>query len=866
MKQLIYNPANDDYASKHLIGGKAHNLHLLTKEGFNIPKWFAINACAFEISKDISPNANKQLTLNNLIMPEGLENEIYTTLNSLALNDNYLAIRSSAIGEDGADLSFAGQLDSLLYVDRHNVIDAIKKVWLSSQNERVKEYLKINSKDSTKLKIAVIIQEMVDADSAGVAFSIDPISGDRNAVVISSVYGLGEGLVSGLLDSDNFKITQTEIISEVKKKTQKIVFDCSKNQYTCVKSVEIALQEEPSINQNQIWQITHTTKEIESFYGKPQDIEWAIYNNKLYILQARPITTLHKLTDKTQFKTIWDNSNIIESYAGITSPLTFSFINVVYTEVYKHFCKIMGVENDLIEKNDHIFNMIGLINGNVYYNLGNWYNILGLLPGYSINASFMEQMMGVKEKFNTPLTIEKSNQNQYIRLLKLCFKLVYNLLTLPMEIKSFYILLNDVLTPYKNIDLENLNLQDLKNNYIKIENSLIKNWNAPLVNDFFAMIFFGVLKKLIAKWGIDDSSTLQNDLLIGQGDIISTQPIKNIREMSNLICQNDELKALFLNNDDKFILNSIKNHKELYLKLTKHIENFGDRCINELKLETITYKHNPEMLINLLKTYVEMGYVDQDLLKQRELELKSCADKKVQLALRGKPLKQVLFNLILKHAKSRISNRENLRYERTRVFAQIREIFIAIGKRFFYENIIDDSRDIFYLTKEEIFGYISGTSVIPKLKEIIKARKIEFDSYKTFKMPERFETYGSPYHANSFKPAQKSTITSGDLKGIGCSPGIVKAKVKIINDPSQAKDLKNCIMVAERTDPGWAPLFPLCKGLLVERGSLLSHSAIVAREMGIPAIVSIDNLLNTLNDDDIVEMDGSEGIIKILLT
>ena len=858
MNNLLYIPSDEKSPDSNTIGGKANNLDILSKQGFDVPKWFAITSEAYEMSKQLSS------TTEDLVLPEGLEASIYKTLESLRLENKYVAVRSSAIGEDGTDLSFAGQLESFLYVDKEHISKAIKDVWLSSESNRVKEYLQNNSIDTNQLKIAVIIQEMIDADISGVAFSVDPINGNRDAVVISSVYGLGEGLVSGLLDSDNFTITPSKIISNIKKKTQKIVLDESKQKETCIVAVKDDLQEAPSLKQTELRHISHITNEIESFYGKPQDIEWALSNNKFYILQARPITTLDKLPDKSSYKTLWDNSNIIESYSGITSPLTYSFINVVYTEVYKHFCKIMGVEDSLIEKNNHIFDMIGLIKGRVYYNLINWYNILGLLPGYSLNASFMEQMMGVKESFDAPLTITKSTQNEYYRIIKLCFKLIINLFTLPKEIKKFYILLNKVLNPYKTLHLSDLNLQELKNNYLNIENSLIRNWHAPLVNDFFAMIFFGILKKLITKWDIDKSNTLQNDLLIGQGDIISTQPIKNVREMSNMICQNETLKKLFLNNDEETILQQIKNHKDLYLKLTKHIDQFGDRCINELKLETITYKHKPEMLISLLKTYAEMGYVDQDLLKQRELEFKKAADNKVKVALKGKLLKQLLFSFILNQSKSRISNRENLRYERTRVFAQIREIFIAIGKKLYYENIIEKPEDIFYLTKEEIFGYISGNSVMPGLKNIITNRINEFESYKTIKMPDRFETYGPPYHANSFEKTQQSTITDGDLTGIGCSPGIVKGKIKIINHPSEVKDLKDCIMVAERTDPGWAPLFPLCKGLLVERGSLLSHSAIVAREMGIPAIVSIDNLLEHLKDNDIVEMDGSEGVIKII--
>ena len=205
-----------------------------------------------------------------------------------------------------------------------------------------------------------------------------------------------------------------------------------------------------------------------------------------------------------------------------------------------------------------------------------------------------------------------------------------------------------------------------------------------------------------------------------------------------------------------------------------------------------------------------------------------------------------------------------MRFERTRLFGLVREIFLELGKNFAYENIIENKRDIFYLTKEEIFNYVRGTSVDIDFKTLINNRKEEFRNFETKHPADRFSTYGIVYTANDYTSKETSSNVNGDLSGIGACAGVVRAKVKIVHSVAESEGLEGCIMVAERTDPGWVPLFPISKGILVERGSILSHSAIVAREMGIPAIVGINNLLSTLKDGDEIEMDGSTGQIRII--
>ena len=145
-------------------------------------------------------------------------------------------------------------------------------------------------------------------------------------------------------------------------------------------------------------EIAALARRSAALFGQPQDIEWAIEGGRIYLLQSRPITTLRNLPDPDGVLNIWDNSNIIESYSGVTTPLTFSFARSVYEGVYRQFCRILRVPERKIAANDHTFSrMLGLIQGRVYYNLLNWYRVLALLPGFTVNRRFMEQMMGVRE-------------------------------------------------------------------------------------------------------------------------------------------------------------------------------------------------------------------------------------------------------------------------------------------------------------------------------------------------------------------------------------------------------------------------------------------------------------------------------------
>lgn len=859
-----------ELAAAKNIGGKARNLFLLKEQGMHVPDWVVIPQ---EFLLENIPPEIRQLDVERIIsfiremqISEVLINEVLAHFPHVS----YFAVRSSALDEDGSDFSFAGQFESELYVTREKLAESIRKIWLSAFSSRVSAYRDNNSLQHT-FGLAVIVQEMIHADVAGVAFGINPVTGNRKEQLISAVFGLGEGLVSGALNADNYRIGPDGIHVEIAEKKQRFQLDEERQSGVVITDIAADLQHTRALSDEQLLELKQILLSNAAFYGKPQDMEFAVSGDKIWLLQTRPITNLQRLTDRSGEYILWDNSNIIESYPGVTTPLTFSFISTSYEGAYKLFCSYMGVEDKVIRANERVFaNTLGFINGRVYYNLKTWYHMLAMLPGYSINARFMEKMMGVKERFDIPESYRLSKGKAWWSIVRMVFSMFFRYKSLPRKRKAFMVLLDMTIRQYKQIPYQDKNANELMQLYVDFERTLLNEWKAPLLNDFFAMIWFGRLQKMCENYQLSSNPNIHNDLLCGSSDIISTQPIHRSIELATTIAADTELHRLFSDNPEKVIWKELHRNGRpecisLKNEIERYIDDFGERCIGELKLETVSYTQDPTRFIKVLQAYVQSEITSARTNSVTEETIRNNAEAEVKQALKGKWLKQRKLKKTIQKARILVSSRENLRYERTRAFGIVREIFSQMGNRFYFEGIIDDSRDIFYLTKEEIFQFIEGTSVNQNLKTLIALRKREFAGYSENEVPsERFATYGAVYHANDFFSLERVESFEGDLKGIGCCPGRVRAKVQVIHDPASVSSLNGDILVTSSTDPGWVTLFPSASAIIVERGSLLSHSAIVSREMGIPCIVGVTGLLKTLKTGDEIEMDGSTGEIKLL--
>jgi phosphoenolpyruvate synthase/pyruvate phosphate dikinase len=854
-----------DAANKAGIGGKAKNLFVLKKLGFRVPKFIVIPFESFEecLIDENSPENDASRTRQISLSPQFIENLI----------DNFadvqcFAVRSSAIEEDGENFSFAGQFESFLFVTKNQLPEKIKQVWTSGFSARVNEYRTHHNLPESQ-GIAVIVQEMIDASISGVAFGIHPVTGNPDQKLINAVFGLGEGLVSGELNADSFLVENGRIKEELTSKPYQIVGDHDSGGIK-KKAVEDSRQNISTLDGDAIQEICNSLDKLQNHLEKPQDIEFAIRDNQLFLLQTRPVTRFYSPTRSTGNYILWDNSNIIESYPGVTTPLTFSFISKSYEIAYKLFSSYLGVSDKVIMENERVFaHTLGFINGRVYYNLKTWHHMLAMLPGYSINARFMEKMMGVKEQFDIPESYRLSKGKAWWSIGKMAVNMYSRFRSLPQKRKEFVTLLNKTIAHYKHIDYSEKTINELVELYLNFEQSLLNEWKAPLLNDFFAMIWFGMLQKNCEKFSAENPN-LHNDLLCGSSDIISVEPVHRSIALATHIGSNPVLKELFTKNSEAVIWNKLKSDSaapfsEIRKQIDSYIADFGERCVGELKLETVSYTQDPARFVRVLKSYVESGVSKDQFSGKTENELRSNAEMIINQTLSNSPFQRWKFNKILSNARELVSARENLRYERTRAFGIVREIFSALGVAFHREHIIENERDIFYLTKDEILAYVEGTAVSQDFKGLISFRKKEFQKFTSMEPPsERFATFGPVYQGNDFFSNSRVEIPEGDLKGIGCSPGIVRGKVRVVMDPHETHALNGDILVTTSTDPGWVTLFTSASGIIVERGSLLSHSAIVSREMGKPCIVAVTGLLKKLKTGDQIEMNGSTGTIRVI--
>jgi hypothetical protein len=637
------------------IGGKAGNLFRLQELGLNVPHFIVIPQEVLhhyvpESIRTSDPEIIRQFIKDIHISQE----EIDDLLREFPASGRF-AVRSSAVDEDGAAFSFAGQFESHLYVSRDELAEKIKSVWCSAFSERVLLYRKTNHLDHN-FGLAVIVQEMIDTEVAGVAFGMNPVNGNKEEKVITAVYGLGEGLVSGQLDSDNFILKQGEVISQLTEKKQQVLLDHRTGKGTLLTEVEKDRQLLPALTGQQVVEIGKVLDILNTALQHPQDIEFAYKNKTLYLLQTRPITTTTNKNTPEGDYILWDNSNIVESYPGVTTPLTFSFISSSYEEAYKIFCSYMGVSSSVIKSNERVFaNTLGLIKGRVYYNLRTWYHMLALLPGYSINARFMESMMGVKERFDIPESLRLSKGKAWWSIIKMVLLMYVRLLTLPSKRKSFMQLVEHTISTYKEINFEEKDAQELMHLYLRFESTLLKEWKAPLINDFFAMIWFGLLQKRCKKYAFSKNPNIHNDLLCGSSDIISTQPIHRSMAIATTIAANNDLKNIFTGHSATEIWKIISSGKEFTLQTLKkeidgYISDFGERCIGELKLETVSYTQDPVKFIQILKSYVESGTTSEMLSGKTEALLRQTAEQEMKAGLKYQPFRLIaVLGINVKH-------------------------------------------------------------------------------------------------------------------------------------------------------------------------------------------------------------------------
>lgn len=826
------------------VGGKAFNLARLSLNDFNVPPFIILDTDEFWnfLAKDkerykellLNYNASSLSEIRKLIENKEFslisKERIKTKLDEVFKSHGKIIIRSSATDEDGNNYSFAGMMES--YPDlsiEDDVFGYIKKCYLSCFSDRAMEYRALNKLIDEELSMAVIIQSMVESDFSAVAFTTDPQTNDPDEVLISVVKGTGEKLVSGEENSDDYVVDEQ---GDVRRLSGSL-----------------------DIDKRIIREIADIGKKIEESYDKKRarDIEIAIKDQKIYVLQERPISAYSHI-DKGQFRTIYDNSNIIESYSGVTTPLTFSFAREVYEKVYRQTLNNFFISQEDIESiKEDLANMICFYQNKVYYRLNSWYKMTALYPGYNKNKKYMENMMGVK------LELKEGKAKQKLRLFRIYLRFIHKLLRIKKDSLLFVDKFERITKDHFNNSFENYTNKGLVDLYRQLEENILDDFTTPITNDMGAMVFLGILNDALKKKKLSDYEGLLSKVLAKQGNVESLKQSIALIDLVNYINNDTQLKSYYQNTEIEKIIEELDKDNKINKQIKEYIYKYGSRAMEELKLETVTLFQDSRFLIQTIKNYLNMEKIPA-VYSDEEFDIK---DFYKHFSL----FEKLYIKPVTEITKYFVKNRELLRLRRTYIYSIVRNIFLRMGQNFKEEGIIENARDIFFMNKNEAFDIASfGIVGYEDIRTQIEERKKEYEINKEKECYERMYFYGEVKEENMLPIYARQEIISQDLntlQGVAGGGRVVEGIVKYVKEPEEA-DIEGYILMAKRTDPGWTVLFPMAKAVIIERGSVLSHSAVIAREMGLTLVVGIRGLTSRVKDGMRVRVDGIKGTVEIL--
>lgn len=896
LKGLVLSGAAAWEAGEGQVGGKALGLARLERQGARVPPWAVVGADALEAHlaagdlrerleqglaglaelADASPLPSpafeaRAAELQAALLERELPSEVAAAVSEAlaALGEGPYAVRSSMVGEDSAAHSFAGQLESYLSQrSEAEVLDSLRRCWASAFSARALLYRFRIGAGSALPRIGVVLQRMVAGQVSGVTFSAHPVSGRRDHALVSATWGLGEGVVSGECSTDEYVVAHSgeEVSVSIADKESSVVAA----EASGVERAEVAAaqRKERCLSQTQAREVALEAARIARELGSPQDVEWTLAEGELYLLQARPITSLPAPPDPAGPLNVFDNSNVQESYCGVTTPLTFSFVAQVHGRIFTQTMRVLGIPEETVREHESVvYHHFGLIQGRVYYNLKNWYRSLTLFPSYKKHKGDFEKLIGLEEiaELEQPPLPFLSRLRQKARLALTLVKLLNQVRKLQGTLERFWAGFEVAYQRLDRASFETATLSELMALLDQVDAEIIQRWQAPILNDLWLLMSTGRLRRLVEGSGIEEPETLLLQLMGGQPEIASTAPTLHLVNLAQRARQDAALQAAITSGSAAEAFARLeREHPEFFAGVADYIERYGDRVMGELKLETVTVREDPSFVIEMLRNYLATPDLDPATLLAGEAS--AYEEARGALLERLGPLERILARWTIQSVRQVVFNREASRLLRTRTFGLYRDLYRAVGERLHEAGRLDAPRDVFYLSAREVEDYFRGQAVSTDLAALARLRKAEFAAFELERLPNQIVTRGPVYHGNSLTRALVSDAakSSRTLQGTGCFPGLAEAAVRVVRNPKDATDLGGKILVAERTDPGWAPLFPTTSGLLIERGSTLSHSAVVARELRIPTVVGIPDLLDILRDGERVRLDGASGLVERL--
>lgn len=878
-------------------GGKGCGLYDLSARGVPVPPWAVVRVDVFRrfrsetgldslVARELdglvaTPREERAVAaVAGRISRAVLNSEQTPELNaSIAAaysvaGEGSVAVRSSAIGEDGGQFSFAGQHRTVLNaVGMAAVGEAVQACWASAWSVEAIHYRLMNDLPLESIEMAIIIQELVAADKSGIAFTANPATGSLGEYVVSAAYGLGEMVVSGAIDADTVVIerdggdVREEIIGAKEMRLDPLLAGGCRTS-----DVPDDQRSVPALSADELRELHRHAVDLTRLMGDDRlDIEWAFVDGKLWTLQCRPITgaSPSPVASKRNFR-VWDNSNIIESYGEIVAPLTYTFARYAYARVYREHCELLGVpRRHLKEIEEWLPQLLGYFDGRVYYNLLNWYRLIRLIPLYSANRRVLEISMGIESldediaARQIPFAFRTRREAAWVRSV-IGIRFAWYFSTIHRQVDKFVEHFYGVYDELNVADYSDCSADEIYENFVDMDRRIMMRAGRMTLLEASTGLSFAGLYALTKRWLPEAPDWFLYEAVRTSPNVESVQPLHRMDEIAEFVVAHsvphEMVRSLSADRlDDALRRAEESSCRDLVALVDAYLDEFGYRNANELKLEEPDLREDPSAFFELLKSAIrQLGA--EDATSGRD---GSAADRYLSNHLRG--WRRGVYEMARRRVQRCLAARERVRFCRTRIFGLSRLMFRAMGADMTRVGALEMAEDIFYLRLEEVRGCFEGSIEHRELKPLVALRKEEAAANADRDAAPRFVTEGGIYwgasaDAWSETAAGSEAAIDGRLQGTPCSPGVVHGEARVMERP---EDAQGGVLVTYRTDPGWVSVLRSASALLIERGSPLTHVAIVARELEIPTVVQISGLTRRVHSGMNVTVDGSTGTIEL---
>lgn len=874
MTQWVVHLDQPEAGDAAVVGGKAAQLHRLLVAGMPVPEACVVTVAAFRAHFPATsavqtitavqpmttgtdprrtPKVASPAVKAQYFHPELAEAVNQAVLQLFGADDVYLAVRSSAIGEDGAGSSFAGQHETYYHVRPSGLAEAIQACWASLWSRHALSYRRQRQAPGAEFAMAVIIQRMVQADRSGVCFTSDPTHQQPGQAWIEAIWGLGAALVDGRVTPDRLLMDRSGRVlrQQIGRKRHQVAASLRHRERDRLDPIPTYRQTQPVLNAREAADILAFSLAAERLFGAPQDVEWSFEGERFYVLQSRPITALEAPASGPLSPTPTARpasqrgpgpwvlfKPIAENFTEPLTPMTADLMRRMLPPGCRFFDGRLYLDLEKAARacpfrwtTEQLADAL-LLRGDIPPLTWNWRK-LPLVAGAGIMAYLLE---GISWHRTSRLTLASLAQYEWVcnrvrngtdyDVLQGLHRLVFGRHPLePMGRAAFYVNVSS--------------------------------------GRYFVLL--GALMKLLERYAPQFDRHQISQLCSGDGHTWSRQLVEDVRGLADVARQDPGLARDMLALDGSQLARTVALLPEEHpfaVAVNGFLDRFGHRCLREMELATPRWREDPAALLLMVRSYLRANVQppeDPRIAFERAQEsLRAALPRRWQQRLAGYLVERIRYY---------VSLRENTRHYHTMAMDVTRGKLLDLEQRLLAESRLRLPGDIFYLTWQEADGMSRGSlGWADVAADVRRRRRSRSEAARSgacdFHQPGQRPRGRSVAEANgALAVATAATVLTGHC----ASPGAAEGRVRVILDPSTAADLEpGDVLVAPYTDPAWTPLFPLASAVVVEVGSFLSHAGTVAREYRIPCLVDVSNCTSRLRDGQRVRVLASEGRIEVL--